>query len=78
MENLKTGDKYKHYKNQDHFYEIIGVAFDSETLKEMVIYKALYEIKDFGMGTLWARPKEIFLGTVIVDGKEIKRFEKVN
>jgi hypothetical protein len=36
MENLKTGDKYKHYKNQDHFYEIIGVAFDSETLKEMI------------------------------------------
>ncbi len=78
MEEIKTGDKYRHYKNRDHIYEIVGVAKHSETLEELVIYKALYESEEFDYGAIWARPKEMFLGNVFVDGKEIKRFQKIN
>ncbi len=77
-EELRIGTKYKHYKNKDHIYEIVGVARHSETLEEMVVYKALYESEEFGKDCIWVRPKEMFLENVIVDGKEIKRFEKVD
>lgn len=78
MEEIKIGDKYRHYKNKNHIYEIIGIAKHSETLEELVVYKALYESEEFGKDSIWARPKEMFLGNVIVSGKEIKRFEKIN
>ena len=69
--NVKLG-KYKHYKGKE--YEVIGIARHSETLEELVIYKALYKSEEFGDNSLWARPKEMFLETVIKDGKEIPRF----
>lgn len=61
---MKLG-KYQHYKGK--LYEVIGIAKHSETLEELVIYRD-------SKGNLWARPKEMFLGTVIVDGKEVSRF----
>ncbi|MFH1751398.1 MAG: DUF1653 domain-containing protein [archaeon] len=66
---LKIG-KYRHYKGKE--YQVISIAKHSETMEELVIYKALY-----GEGQLWARPKEMFLGTKNVDGKEVQRFEFV-
>lgn len=71
---MKLG-KYQHYKG--NFYEVIGVAHHSETLEELVVYRALYDNKEFGPNALWVRPKEMFLGTVEVDGKEVKRFTPV-
>lgn len=64
--------KYQHYKGQ--FYEVIGVALHTETREELVIYKMLYETKDFAYGSLWVRPKEMFLEKVLVNNKEIPRF----
>jgi hypothetical protein len=58
--------KYQHYKGG--LYEVIGLAKQSETLEELVIYR---DVK----GSLWARPKEMFIGAVIVDGKEVPRFK---
>lgn len=46
--DLKKG-KYRHFKGME--YELIDVAFHSETLEPMVIYRALY-----GESKLWARP----------------------
>ena len=71
---IKLG-KYKHYKWQ--LYEIIGIAKHSETLEWLVIYKALYDSKEFGNNDLWARPTNMFFEKVLVDGKEIPRFEYI-
>lgn len=70
---IKTG-KYRHYKGK--LYEVLGTVRHSETLEEMVLYKALYE-SEYGKDSLWVRPKEMFLESVILDGKEVKRFEYV-
>ncbi|MFW6285953.1 MAG: DUF1653 domain-containing protein [Nanoarchaeota archaeon] len=74
MENqeIRLG-KYKHYKG--NHYEVIGVARHSETLEKLVIYKALYESKQFGNQSLWARPLSMFLSKKKIDGKEVQRFE---
>ena len=64
---IKKG-RYRHFKGNE--YEVIATAKHSETLEEMVVYKALY-----GEGGLWVRPAEMWNETVERDGKEVKRFE---
>ena len=66
MEEIKLG-KYRHFKGNE--YEVIGVAKDSETLKEMAVYRALYGEKE-----LWIREKQMFLETIERDGKVQQRF----
>ena len=66
---LKLG-KYRHYKGNE--YEVIGTAKHSETLEEMVVYKALY-----GNHDLWVRPLKTFTEEVEVEGKKIPRFEYI-
>ncbi len=67
---LKLG-KYKHYKGKE--YEVIGVAKHSETLEDLVVYKALYDD-----GQLWVRPVAMFLEEVEVSGQKVKKFEYIN
>lgn len=64
---------YEHYKG--NLYEVIGVARHSETLEELVVYKALYDSEEYGSEALWVRPKAMFDETVEVDGKIIPRFK---
>lgn len=75
MKNLEIGAIYKHYKGNN--YEVVGVVRHSETLEEMVLYKALYNHPKFGDNSLWVRPKEMFLENVMVDGVEVERFKKI-
>ena len=56
---------------------MIGVARHSETLEELVVYKALYESKEFGLNALWVRPKNMFMENVIKKGQEIPRFKYI-
>ena len=73
MKELEIGAIYKHYKGNK--YEVVGVAKHSETLEEMVIYKALYKIEGHDENFLWVRPKEMFLEEVELGGKKVPRFE---
>ena len=59
--------RYRHFKGKE--YEVLGVARHSETLEEMVVYRALY-----GEGALWVRPASMFTQTVTLEGKQIPRF----
>ena len=63
---VKKG-KYRHFKGNE--YELLCIAKDSETLEDMVVYKALY-----GEGGVWVRPLAMWNETVIRDGVEYKRF----
>lgn len=72
---MKLGT-YQHYKG--NFYEVIGVAHHSETLEEVVVYRALYNHEVYGDHSLWVRPKKSFLETVVVGGKEVLRFTPIN
>lgn len=74
---LKPGN-YQHYKGKH--YEVIGIAKHSETLEEMVVYKALYENETTPpsaslRGALWVRPLKMFIEDVIVEGKKMPRFK---
>lgn len=72
---MKLG-KYQHYKGKQ--YEVISVAHHSETLEELVVYKALYDTPDFGYGAVWVRPKAMFEEEVLIDGVLRKRFEPID
>ena len=58
---------YRHFKGNK--YQVIGTAKHSETLEEMVVYRALYG--EFG---LWVRPASMWEETVERDGKTYQRF----
>ncbi len=74
MRLLKLG-RYRHYKG--HEYEVIGIARHSETLEELVVYKALQNYEEFKMGQIWVRPLPMFSETVSIDGETIMRFEYI-
>jgi len=74
MNEPKPG-KYQHFKG--NYYEVIGTARHSETLEELVVYRALYDSEEFGSNALWARPKKMFMESVIKDGKEMPRFRHI-
>ncbi|MBQ9792837.1 MAG: DUF1653 domain-containing protein [Clostridia bacterium] len=62
--------KYKHFKGAE--IQVLGFAKDSETLKNMVIYKHL------DTNEIWVRSEEMFDETIERNNKKIKRFEKIN
>lgn len=64
--------KYRHYKWS--LYEIIGIAKHSETLEDMVVYKALEGSSEFWVHALRVRPLAMFQEKVMIDGKEVERF----
>ena len=69
MAELKAG-RYRHFKGKE--YEVITVAKDSETLEDMVVYRALY-----GEYGYWVRPLTMFCETVTVEGQTMPRFQYI-
>ncbi len=69
MESIRPG-RWRHFKGNE--YEVIGVAQHSETLEQMVVYRALY-----GDGGLWVRPASMWLEMVERDGQRFPRFTYV-
>ncbi len=58
---------YRHYKG--NCYEVLCTAKHSETLEDMVVYRALY-----GERGVWVRPAAMWNETVEYQGKQVKRF----
>ena len=70
MKNLEIGAIYRHYKGTK--VRVLDEAIHSETGEHLVVYIHLED------GIVWARPKHMFLENIILDGKEIERFTKVD
>ncbi len=66
---IRTG-KYRHYKG--NFYEVLSLGTHSETLETMVVYRALYGVKN-----IWIRPASMWNELVVTPDGEMKRFEYV-
>ena len=66
---IKPG-RYRHVKGNE--YEVLGTAKHSETLEELVVYRALY-----GEGGLWVRPASMWEEIVERDGKTFRRFTPI-
>jgi len=64
---IRINGIYRHYKGNE--YTVLGIAKHSETLEEVVIYRALY-----GEKQIWVRPLSMFDEDVEVGGKMVKRF----
>ena len=69
MNEIKLG-RYRHYKGNE--YTVIGTARHSETLEELVVYR-----QNYGDYSIWVRPKQLFLETVMVEGQAIPRFRRI-
>ena len=66
METIRPGI-YRHFKG--NLYEVIAIAKHSETLEELVVYRALY-----GEHGVCVRPVSMWNETVERDGKTYQRF----
>ena len=73
--DVVVGGIYRHFKNPTNRYKIIGIAKNSVDLSDMVIYEAQYENN---LAKLWARPIDDFANEVVVEGKKVKRFERMD
>lgn len=62
--------RYRHFKGNE--YELLYVARHSETMEEMVVYRALY-----GESGIWVRPASMWNEIVERDGKTYRRFTKI-
>lgn len=65
--HLPVRGRYRHFKGME--YEVVGIAHHSETMEDMVVYRALY-----GEGDLWVRPASMWDEEVVCDGVTYKRF----
>jgi cyclomaltodextrinase len=66
---IKPG-RYRHFKGNE--YEVIGIVRHSESMQELVLYRALY-----GDGGLWVRPADMFCESIERDGQRMPRFEYI-
>ena len=69
---IKIGT-FRHSKT-GKLYEVIGVALQTETGEPLVVYKPLYESHH----ELFARPYEMFIDMVEINGVATPRFERID
>jgi hypothetical protein len=54
---------------------VLAVAKETQSLVDVVVYKALYSDAEFGEGAVWVRPLAMFAEEVVVDGVRVPRFK---
>lgn len=62
--------RYRHFKGNE--YEVLYIAHHSETMEDMVVYRALY-----GEEEVWVRPASMWFDTVERDGATYQRFTEI-
>ena len=62
---------YRHFKGG--IYKFVGIAKDSETQEEMVVYQAVY-----GERQMWVRPKDMFFEEIEREWKRMPRFQELS
>lgn len=69
---------YEHYKStpesKKHYY-VDSVRYDTESEECFVVYMSVYELND---PTVYARPLDMFMGIVDVDGAQTTRFRRLD
>lgn len=68
--SIDEGTLYEHYSGKK--YKIVSVGRNSESLEEVVVYKAQYGEQD-----VWVRPLTMFLENVEIDGQTVPRFKQI-
>lgn len=68
-EKIKKGI-YRHFKG--NLYEVKELAYDSEDMSVLVVYRALY-----GEGDTWVRKADMWCECIERDGRCVPRFEFV-
>lgn len=77
MEDIVINGIYQHHRNK-YNYKVIGTAWHSESLEEMVVYQALYDAGErFGKNAIWVRPKKMFLEKLKIEGIAVPRFKLI-
>ena len=66
MQEIKPG-RYRHFKGNE--YEVLYLAKHSETMEELVGYRALY-----GDGDVWVRPASMWNDMVTRESGTVPRF----
>ena len=75
--------RWRHYKSSpwdDRTYEVIDIAYHSETDEALVLYKPLYTVKETSC-IFWkdiiARPISSWYDVVEKDGQKMQRFTQI-
>lgn len=76
VDQIHVGSIVRHYKGKE--MQVLHIARHSEDLSLYVVYQKLYYDEQFGNRSIFIRPLKMFLEKVVVDGKEISRFEIIN
>ena len=61
---------YRHYKGNK--YKVLAIGRHTESLEDLVIYEALYDNHE-----IWCRPISMWEEEIEINGKIVKRFEKI-
>ena len=70
--NIQPG-LYCHSKSLRE-YRVLGTAYHSETMEQLVIYQAQYDSDELGPKPMFARPVEMWSELVEIDGQSVPRF----
>lgn len=79
IDSFKPGI-YKHYKHTEanpRYYNVMGVARNTETEELYALYIPLYVIPEHKGVRYQVRPLKMFLETVKWNGSEVPRFEYI-
>lgn len=75
MDQPIIGETYQHFRNKK-YYTIIGIARDTMTEGDVVVYQAQYDDPKLGKKPLFVRPVDNFMDQVEHDGSMVHRFTR--